>query len=143
MQDVDTSQWECVGRTANSVYFEIEPGSLLVVPDPGSMDDGNTARENQAFQEGYFRRVGLRGVTVILFDRMVSQDKEARRIYSTQADVTLFGGAAMVSSSLLARAMVSFFMGLSRPRMPTRMFPDIPGAIAWAHEHITAIEEAA
>ena len=107
------------------------------------MDDGNTARENQAFQHDYFRRVGLRGVTVIVFDRMVSQDKDARRVYSTEADLTLFGAAALVSRSLLARAMVSFFMGLSRPRMPTRMFADIPGAIAWAHEHITAIEEAA
>lgn len=136
----DTSRWTPLGETANTRYFVIEERILAGVPPEGSIDDARTARENIGFQHDYFRKTKP-GVVVIFFDNLVSQDKGARSVYQTEGDPSVLLGSALVGGNLLSRAMGSFFMGLSKPRVPVKMFSMADEAVAWARERITAADK--
>jgi hypothetical protein len=132
--EVNTSGWKACGETSNTRYFEIAEDVLGGLPFPGSRDTGETARENQAFQNGHWRTRGHPGVVVIFFDNLVSQDKDARRVYQQDPDPVLMLGTALVGGSMLARAIASFFLGLTKPRIPVKMFGNLDDALVWARE---------
>jgi hypothetical protein len=133
----NTAGWEHVGDTVNTRYFAIADGILGGVPRPGSVDDAATARENTLFQNAYFR-ASQPGVVAVFFDNLISQDKDARRIYQTMPDPTLLVGTALVGGTLLSRAMGSFFLGLSKPKVPVKMFGTLDDALDWARQIIAA-----
>jgi hypothetical protein len=127
----DTSNWKSVGSTSNTDYFDVEPGVLACVPHKGALDDENTARENVAFQNKFFREKEP-GCTVIFVDLLRSQDKGARRVYQEHPDLDVFLGAALVGGTALSRAIGSFFVGLARPKVPLRMTASLDEAFSWA-----------
>lgn len=131
----DASLWSPTGETINTRYFAIEPGILAALPFPGAKDDEESARQNIEFQLGYLRRTRA-GVVIVFFDNMVSQDKGARSVYQTVPDPRVLVGTALVGGSLLSRAMGSFFMGLSKPKVPVKMFAAWEPALDWAHERM-------
>ncbi len=134
MYDVNTSSWTAVGQSSNSRYFAVEPGILAAVPNPGAIDDRQSAEENVTFQNNYFREQGRGGVVLVFFDRMASQDKEARRVYGMLPEENLMRATALVGGSLLGRAIASFFLGISKPRIPVKLFGTTEEAIAWARQ---------
>lgn len=133
--DIDVSRWKFVGETKNSKYYEVEPGVLAILPHPGTFDTEADARENVDFQHDYFRKVGG-GCTVIFFERMAGQDKDARRVFQETPIPSIFFGAALVGGTLLSRAMGSFFLGLAKPRIPTKFFGSTDEAIGWSRARI-------
>ena len=120
------------GESDNTVYYALDDGVLVAVPHEGSKDTGSSARSNRAEQVKYFRERGKKGGIVIFFDRMLSQDKDARRVYEGM-DVALTC-TALVGGSMLARAMFSFFLGIARPRVPVKLFGDFESALSWVRE---------
>lgn len=120
-----------VGKTCNTDYTEIDPDILLVAPFPGSKDDGKSARENVDFQAAWAVKAGRRCGVVVVMSSLTSQDGDARRIYAEGMNPQLFFGAALVVGNPLARAIGSFFMGLSRPLVDTRLFDTVDAATAW------------
>jgi hypothetical protein len=128
-----TSEWKPIGETSNTRYFEVESEIIAAVPNPGAKDDQASARENQSFQNEHWQKSGHGGVVIVFFDRLVAQDKEARRVYGSEADEKVMRGTALVGGSMLGRAMASFFLGISKPRIPVKMFDGVDRAIAWAH----------
>jgi len=132
--NIDTSSWQAVGATSNTEYFVPESGVLIAMPLQGAADDEVTAQENVDFHHAHWRQLGRSGASVILFDRMTSQDKGARGVYASQSDPSLLTCAALVGGTLLSRAMASFFIGLTRPMIPAKMFPDLDSALVWARQ---------
>lgn len=131
--DLDVSRWTLIGETRNARNFEVEPHVLAVVPHPGSHDTGSTARENIMAQAAHLRPQGG-GVVMIFFDNLANQDKDARRVYQAESDPTWMRGTALIGGSMMSRAIGAFFLGLSRPRTPLRMFGSFDEALAWARE---------
>ena len=131
--EIDVSRWTLIGETPNSKNYAVEANVLAVVPHPGSYDTGATARENILSQAAYLRPLGG-GVVMIFFDNLASQDKDARRVYQAESDPGWMRGTALIGGSMLSRAIGSFFLGLSRPRTPLRMFGSFDDALAWARE---------
>jgi hypothetical protein len=129
---VDTTGWRLLGDTTIFRHFEIEPGILVILPHAGASDDLTTATENWRFQREYLASLGRPGVLVIFLDRLVSQEREARRLYQEQIEPRFCAGGALVGSTLLGRAIGSFFFGLSRPKVPIKMFAELDEALAWA-----------
>jgi len=119
---------EKVGESANSEYYALPDGVLVTIPLEGSTDNRQTATENRDFQNQYYRDKGRKGGIIIFFDRMKSQDKDARKVYE---NVEMLTCTAMVGGTLLTRAMFSFFLGLARPAMPIKLFADFDGALGW------------
>ncbi|HEU4409862.1 MAG TPA: hypothetical protein VFS43_31705 [Polyangiaceae bacterium] len=120
------------GTTANTEYYALDDDILVAIPFEGSKDDGATARGNRDHQTNYFRDRGQKGGIIIFFDRMKSQDREARMIY-TDMDRALTA-TALVGGSMLGRAMASFLMGIARPKVPIRLFPTFEAALEWVRE---------
>lgn len=120
------------GKTINTDYYAFDEDILVAVPFEGSKDDGLTARGNTALQIEYFRQRGCKGGIIILFDRMKSQDREARTIYADM-DRALTA-TALVGGSMLTRAMASFLLGIARPKVPIKLFPTFELALEWVRE---------
>lgn len=123
--------WTPLGETVNTRYYRIGKDIVVVYPHVGSKDDGASAWQNIEFQMNYARDIGYRCAFLVMMTSLTSQDADARRIYATHMDPKLAFGAALVAERPLARAIASFFTGLSRPKIPTRVFDAPPNALAW------------
>jgi hypothetical protein len=124
-------QWKPLGRTHNTRYYLLADDVVIVLPDKGLKDDGPSARMNIDYQTAYARLLGRRCCVIVVIDSLTSQDSEARRIYAAGMQPTLFYAAALIVTNPLARAIGSFFLGLTRPAVPTRLFETIEDAGAW------------
>jgi hypothetical protein len=124
-------QWKLLGRTYNTHYYLLADDVLIVLPDKGLKDDGASAHVNIDYQTAYARLLGRRCCVVVVIDSLTSQDSEARRIYAAGMQPTLFYAAALIVTSPLARAIGSFFLGLTKPAVPTKLFESVDAAIAW------------
>jgi hypothetical protein len=125
-------QWKPLGRTYNTRYYLLADDVLVVLPDKGLRDDGASARVNIDYQIAYARMIGRRCCVIVVIDSLTSQDSEARRIYAGGMQPSLFYAAALIVTSPLARAIGSFFLGLTKPAIPTKLFDSVDAAAAWA-----------
>jgi hypothetical protein len=128
------SSWESIGETSNSKYFLAsgESDIVIVAPHADAFDDGPSALENVAFQMDYARSLGRPCAFVVLLGKLRSQEPAARRAYAEGMDPARCFASALVVSNVLSRAIASFFLGITRPMTPTRVFDSIEAAIAWA-----------
>jgi hypothetical protein len=124
-------QWKPLGRTYNTQYYLLAEDVVIVLPDKGLKDDGPSARVNIDYQTAYARLVERRCCVIVVLDSLTSQDSEARRIYAAGMQPTLFYAVALIVTNPLARAIGSFFLGLTRPAVPTRLFESVDDAAAW------------
>ncbi len=127
-----------VGRTSNTRYFTQNARVLVAWPDEGALDTAATATENAEFQIEYFGSVGKPGVVVIYFDRLLGQDRGARKVYAQRPGTDVALGIVLVGGSLLSRALGAFFMGLQKPRVPIRLFATREDATSWIEELLKA-----
>jgi hypothetical protein len=134
-EGVDTMAWRMVGTTTNCRFFEVEPYVLAVVPLALAIDDEKTALENYAFEEGYFQKLGHAGVSLVLVDNAVSQDKGARRVYQKSRSTQVVA-VALVAGTLLGRAIASFLLGSRESGAPVKMFATVEDALPWARSHL-------
>ncbi len=123
--------WEAVGDTSNTAYYVDHEGVLLALPHRGAHDVKSTATENLEFQKGHFRSRNDPPVVAIFFDRLASQDRGARKVYADDPSRQWSLGFALVGGTMLTRAMGSFFLGLTRPDAPLKMFPNLGSARPW------------
>lgn len=118
-------------KTNTIVYIaESNPDILIIVPREGTMDNAKDARENVAYYHDYARSLGKRCGSLVIMANMLAQDAEARRAYQ-EIDPHLFFAGALVVESALSRALGSFFVGLSRPVVPTKLFDTVENAVEW------------
>jgi hypothetical protein len=134
MTSLEQSDWKPVGSTSNTDY-KTKPGSediLIVLPRPDLRDDGPSARMNVEFQLNYAKAMRRRCAVIVHLGSLTSQDAEARRTYAAGISPENFFAASLVVTNPISRAIGSFFLGLTRPGVPTRMWGDFAKAIAWA-----------
>ncbi len=128
----DFSRYKKIGDTANTEIYiaESDPDILIVVPREGTKDNFKDASENVAYYHDYARSLGRPCGSLVVMANMLAQDPEARRAYNT-IDPALFYGGALVVGNALSRALGSFFVGLNRPRVPTKLFDTIENGVQW------------
>ena len=124
-------QWKPLGRTYNTAYYLLSDDVLIVLPDKGLKDDGPSARVNVDYLTAYAQRLGRRCCVIVVLDSLTSQDSEARRIYAAGMQPALFYAVSLIVTNPLARAIGSFFLGLTRPAVPTSLFESVEDAAAW------------
>jgi len=133
----DAAPGSPLGSTINTEYFLLGSDVLLGVPRKDSIDDEVSARANATFQLDYARARGRPCGVVIVADNLASQDAGARRVYAELMDPALILGTALIVSRPLSRAIGSFFLGLTRPRVKLTMTGSIADALTWI-EHLRA-----
>lgn len=130
---VDISIYERVGGTHAGAYHLAEPGILLAVPRPGYRQTVTGARASLAEQVRISTQLGEPLVVLILVEPVADQDRGSRQVWTDEADPRYMLGLGLVGATPLARAIGSFFMGLTRPRVPTSMLVDLDDGLRWAH----------
>ncbi len=127
----DLSRYQHLGAVASADFYLAPPDYLLVVPRPGFVDTPQFALEKSDFLNAYARSTGKTYGLAIVMANILTQDPETRRVYQTQTSNGLYFGLAMVVDSALSRALATFFLGLSRPAIPTQIFGSIEKCLEW------------
>ncbi|MGB8648524.1 MAG: hypothetical protein WCF84_25030 [Anaerolineae bacterium] len=120
-----------IGNLYNTDYLTAGPDILVASPAPGYKDNPESARASIDYQQRYARQLGKKCGVVVVMNNLLSQDAESRRVYAEGATPDLFYGVALVVGNPLARAIGSFFTGLSKPMVPLHLVDSIDSGIAW------------
>jgi len=123
--------WTPIGETFNTQYYVTEEDIAIIMPQSGLKDDAASARINMEFQTNWAMSRGTRCAVVVCLFQLLSQDGEARRVYARGMDPKFFYAVALVVSNPISRAIGSFFIGLTKPGVPTRVVGTIDEGIAW------------
>ena len=128
----DFSRYKEVGHTTNTAIYiaESDPDIIIIVPREGTMDTAEDAHENVEYYHEYARNHGKMIGSVVIMTNMLGQEPEARRAY-TEIDPKLVYAGGLVVENALSRALGSFFVGLTRPVVPTKLFDSVESAIEW------------
>lgn len=138
MITMDTSAWTKIGSSDNAEFYEIEPHVLAIVPHSGSVDSEATARQSIEIQLNYLKSKGRRAGSLIFMDRVAAQDSGARTVYREAPDPNFQICFALVGGTVFGRAVGSVFIGLSPPRVRTKMFSNVDEAIAWVRKKVSS-----
>lgn len=125
------TEWQKVGETSNTKYYQVKDNILLVVPNQNEKDDKKSAEENAEFQIRFAQKNNEPCATIVIVSNLMSQDSDARRVYAEKMNTENFFAAALIVTNPLSRAIGSFFLGLTKPKFPTQLFPDVDSAIVW------------
>lgn len=136
----DTASWTHMGGTGAGGYFRAAPNVLVAVPRPGYVQREEDARRSLAEFHRIARQEGVAQAVVILVDQVAAQDASSRRVWSEKEEPGLRCCLALVCASPLARAIGSFFIGLNRPAVPTKMFKTFGEALQWCREHVEKVQ---
>jgi SpoIIAA-like len=76
---------------------------------------------------------GKRLPVLVDIRKMKSVTREARVVFGNAADA--FSALALLADSPRTQLIANFFIGLSRPKVPTQMFTDEEKALTWLRRH--------
>lgn len=133
---IDTKNWAKFGQSANADFYQIDESTLAVVPFEGCTDNENTARTSVNIQKEYLSYKGTKAGTIIFMDSINQQTTGARNVYRDLPDPTYQVCFALVGGTAFGRAVGSFFLGLTKPRVPTQMFATFEQALEWCHAQV-------
>lgn len=137
MRDVEIQRdWERLPGTDSGSYYRIAPDVVLALPRAGFRQTEGAAQASLTALDRIARDAGRKQCMVVLLDRVASQDTAARRVWSSPRPGESRCAQALVCDTLLARAIGSFFLGLSKSAVPTRIFPDLDSAASWANRMV-------
>jgi hypothetical protein len=134
MRELD--RFEHVGGTDAGRYLRVAPDVLLAVPRPGFAQTVSAAEKSLVEMDRLARLAGRKQAIIVLVDRVVSQDVGSRRVWSRPRPGETRCAQALVCGSPLARAVGSFFLGLNKGPITTRMFATLDEAIAWSSQRV-------
>jgi hypothetical protein len=117
-----STDWTPLGESFNTRYYLAAPDIAIVVPRSGLKDDEASARINIDFQTAWAKSNGDRCAVVVCLFNLLSQDSGARRVFAAGMDP-------------ISRAIGSFFMGLTKPGVPTGLVDTVEDGIAWCVRH--------
>ncbi len=126
-----TAQYQHVGTYIDTDYYLAGPDILLVIPRAEFHDTPELARKTSDYMNDFARAAGKKLGTVVVLTNVLTQDAETRRVYQSLAGNGLYFGLALVVDSALSRALAGFFMGFSKPTIPTQLFGTVEKGIEW------------
>lgn len=129
---IDPSAWKKIGQSRNATFYELDAQVLVVVPVDGSRDTFETATDSVRIQLEHLRPLSRRAGIVVMMDNVAEQDSKARGVYRDAPDPAYQVCYALVGGTPFGRAVASIFIGLSPPKVPTKMFGTFEEAVGWA-----------
>lgn len=129
--------WEQLPSTEAGTYYRAAGNVVVAVPRPGFLQTEASARRSLAALDQIAIRAGSKQAVVVIVDRVGSQDTGSRRVWSEPRDKETRCAQALVCGTMLARAIGSFFLGLRKAAIPTKMFATLDEALTWAAKEAT------
>ncbi len=132
LADQVSDDWKPLPSTPAGNWYRLATDLVVAVPRPGFRQSVEDAERSLEALDQIARQARCKQAVIVLVDRVVSQDAAARRVWSTPRANETRCAQALVCQTVLARAIGSFFLGLNRAAVPTRMFATLDAAKAWA-----------
>ncbi len=132
----EPTSWKQIGTSPNAKFFEMDQQVLVVVPTDGSRDNHDTATDSIRIQLEHLRPLQRRAGIVVMMDNIGEQDASARQVYRDAPDPAFQVCYALVGGTSFGRAVASIFIGLSPPKVPTKMFGTFDEAVAWVRHMV-------
>ena len=123
--------WGVLDSSSSFTMYEAAPDVVVIWPTEGCNDTEETAEESVAAQRAHWSSAGRSGGAIVMMDHVHEQTNAARKVYQSaesQGQITAF---ALVGGTTFGRAVSSVFLGIQRPRIPTKAFADFDDAMAW------------
>jgi len=114
--------------------FEVEQQVLALTFKEGLRQDKVAAEAILALASAWVEQLGVPCGVIIFSDAITEQDARARRVFTRKARGDQFFSVALIARSLFARAAASFYMGIARPVIPTKVFNTFDEAVAWTRQ---------
>lgn len=102
---------------------------------PGAEQTLDDARENIRALESLLEE-GQRYPVLIDYRPMKSMERGARTFYAGPEATRAMSAVALIVDSPLSRIIGTFFMGLNKSSVPTRLFTSETEALAWLRQFI-------
>lgn len=113
-------------RDDGILHASVLPGSVV------TLDDARAS-----FASIPPRPDGGKQLLLVDFRHMKGMTREARAFYASDEPARTLAATAILVASPLSRVLGTFFLGLNRTSMPTRLFTSEQEAISWLKEQTT------
>jgi len=116
-------------ETTNAKVWLREDGITQAVYEPNSRDTLITAKENIAVNKKLHE--GKKKPILIDYRNIKSQDKAARDYFASDEVAEIDSAIAILIDSGFSKVIGNFYMGLNKPKAPTKLFTSEENAIEW------------
>jgi hypothetical protein len=103
-------------------------------PDGAEISIEDSLEELEIYQTTYCKDV--KRPIVVDISNIKTVSKESRDIYSSEEMGKTISAAALIVSNPVSRILGNFYMGISKTRMPVRMFARTEEAKNWLKEFL-------
>jgi hypothetical protein len=120
-------------RSATGFTWLNDDGIVMAVAFPQETHSLQDAIENHTIIADIIN--GVRRPFLIDMSRVKSMSREARAFYAGEVPPKALTAVAIVTNSNIGKIVANFFIGLTKPSLPTRMFTDYETAIGWLEQY--------
>lgn len=111
-----------------------DSGIIIAVGETHSIHTLEHALENHAIN--FKVAAGIPRPFLIDITKVKAMSREAREFYAGPEPAKFLTAVAIVTRSNIGKIVANFFIGLTKPRLPTRMFTDHAEAMQWLTPYI-------
>lgn len=104
-------------------------GIIIAVANEHELHTLKDAQENHAITMALSH--GIRRPFLIDMTKVKSMSREARAFYAGPEPSKALNAVAIVTHSNIGKLVANFFLGLTKPQLPTRLFTNTDSAIKW------------
>lgn len=125
---------ELLAETATCTYARLEPGIIVQRVRPGSKQRLEDAKENIEC----FNRIVQGQSHCVLVDlrAAIAATKDARDYYECDEAIRFQTASALLVQSAAGKMIGNFFLLVTRPRTPCKMFSDEAEAVRWLRGYL-------
>ena len=130
---INTQDIEMEKTTSESIFWDTENEIVVgvLVADIKTVD---SAIENINAMERVRDKLNKEKIRVLIDMYKVNEiTKEARDYFANERTASIQRVTALYISSPMSKIIGNFFMGLNKPKCPTKLFTDPQEAIDWLH----------
>jgi hypothetical protein len=121
-----TSQGEAWMDKDGFLYQDYPPGTEITIED--------SLGELKIYRSTFCKEV--KRPIIVDISNIKTVSKESRNIYSSDEMGDTISAAALIVSNPVSRIMGNFYMGISKTKMPVRMFTRVDEAKKWLKDFL-------
>jgi len=121
-------------ETTTARFHKMENHLWKFVARDGAEDTLETAKENVSVIAKVFEETKIRIRLIIDLRKFANVNKQARAFYGSDEVTRTHRALAFIIDSGFSRVIGNFYLGLNKPKIPTKLFTKEEDAIEWLKE---------
>lgn len=126
---LDPKEGAEVHQSMSARIWKEEDGIIRVLADEEAVSTISSVREELEI----FKKLAGKEKALILGDSsgLIKMTSEARNFVASAESAKVVGKAAGLSHSLTGKLIANFLIKFHKPKVPSKMFSDVPSAMKW------------